>query len=390
MYQTTYAEVMDELRQGGVFERDRYLVGRRSFGFRLADRFAHDRHVRVPVTDQRLIKRLASFAAEHHQKQVATWLPVHHALADQQRRLRIHGDQAREWLSLNQEANRFDVQGVLVGNIESGQFHFSVGTYGRVFNSISNLKRGLRYFIHVGGKPLWHVDLSCCQPALIAKMIVDRKPLVRRQTEQEGETTRVSNYDSSGGLPDHYDSSPENRVGADVARYLELVRDGSLYDALLREAQSQVENIDRDELKRQFMCDVIAKRGDYPRRVVEQVFVESFPTVSGFIREVNGSGREHKNLIQQLHREEARFVIGRVVTDLVSRFPGMFILTLHDAIYVAEENLTRVEQAFDRAFEQTGFRMSWKVKPPEMIEPARRTPEPFGPAAEIRRFVSAV
>ena len=63
MHQPTYAKVRNELREGGATERSCYQVGRHPFGYRLADRFAGDRHVRVPVTDERLIGQWESFIA---------------------------------------------------------------------------------------------------------------------------------------------------------------------------------------------------------------------------------------------------------------------------------------------------------------------------------------
>ncbi len=364
MHQPTYAKVRNELREGGATERSCYQVGRHPFGYRLADRFAGDRHVRVPVTDERLIGQWESFIARRQGDQEAVWQPVHYVLAEQQRRLKIHGDQARDWLSKNTNVNPFDTQGILVRDIEDGEFRLSVGQYDRVFNSISNMKRELRRFLHVDGGPLGYVDLRCCQPALIARLCTVHSQ--HAQTATGGEERGVSHYDSSG-------MGAANR---DVHLYRTLVESGELYDVLKIEVQRRGAAIDRDEVKRQLMCDVIAKRGKYPSRVVEQAFGDIFPTVLKFIRAVNR--HDHGNLIRQLHREEARLVIETVAADLVARFPGVFFLTLHDAIYATAEHLHRVEQAFHRAFDQTGFAMSLETKHPTAtaLSPATKPTAP--------------
>jgi hypothetical protein len=364
MYQATYNDVIDSLLEGGVVERRGYKAGKHSFGYRLTARFASDRHVRVPATDLRLIKRWTIFAEQKKREREAEWLPVHHALAEQQRRLRIHGDQARRWLSLNTDANKFDTQGVLVRDIELGRWRFNVQTYERVTNNISNLKRELRRFLHVDGEPLGQVDLKCCQYALIPKLLPSSTaPCSQREKGERG--TGVSNYDASGQPPYPYDASALNPADRDVERYRTLAGNGMLYDVLLAEVRRRGEDIDRQELKHQLMRDVLAKRGNYRKHVVEQVFDEFFPTLRKFIRAYNHDGKQHENLSRQLQREEARLVIGTVADDLVTQFPGVFFLTLHDAIYTTVEHLPKVEAAFHRGFERIGLAMKFETLLPE-------------------------
>ena len=140
--------------------------------------------------------------------------------------------------------------------------------------------------------------------------------------------------------------------------YVSLVQTGKFYEYM--QEQLRGDGISRDEIKRKFLADVIAKKSRYPS-VVEDKFRELFPSVYAFIRGVNQGGREHANLIRRLQREESSFVIETVAADLVTRFPNMFCLTLHDAIYTTAGYLPKVEQAFRRAFDQTGFPMTVKV-----------------------------
>lgn len=116
------------------------------------------------------LRNVMLFREQLAAKSQARMKPVHHALAKQQCRLRIHGDTAREILSgLPAKSNRFDVQCILIANIENHEFHCSVGQYGRLANNITNMKRELRSALHVDGEPLGCVDVSCAQPALLAK-----------------------------------------------------------------------------------------------------------------------------------------------------------------------------------------------------------------------------
>ena len=347
MYQPTYASVIAALLDGGAIERFPYSVGERSFGFRLAARFVANKHVRVPATDSRLIGRLERFHADASAEREARMKPVHYALAQQQTRLQIDGPEARRTLAaLPSECNPFDVQGILIADIENHEFHANVGHYGRLSNNITSLKRELRESLHVNGDPLVSVDLSCAQPALLAKVI--RESTAANATGTGGKETR------EGTKQGKYDSSPEH----DFDLYLSLVQTGRFYDFMVERLRDR--GISRDEIKRKFLADVIAKKGRYPT-VVEDKFRELFPSVHRFIRRINRDGLEHANLIRLLQREESSFVIETVAAEFVTRHPYMFCLTLHDAIYTTASNLPKVEQAFHRAFDQTGFPMRLKV-----------------------------
>lgn len=94
---------------------------------------------------------------------------------------------------------------------------------------------------------------------------------------------------------------------------------------------------------------------------VEDAFRDLFPSVYAFIRQYNQDGFEHANLIRQLQREESKLVIETVCADLIKRYPDMFILTLHDAIFTTEPNIATVTDGFERAFKQMNFPMSLKI-----------------------------
>jgi len=176
-----YKGVVDALLDGGAVTRSSYVVGQRSFGYMLADRFQVDQHVRIPATDQRLIGRLEAFHEQAEVERRARMKPVHEALERTQRRLRIDGNLAREIISgLPPASNPFDVQGVLVSDIEHRDYHVSVGRYGRLANNITSMKREVRAALRVSREVLNHVDISCCQPALVGK--------AARQTQDGGGT----------------------------------------------------------------------------------------------------------------------------------------------------------------------------------------------------------
>lgn len=155
-------------------------------------------------------------------------------------------------------------------------------------------------------------------------------------------------------------------MGGDFDLYSSLVQSGRLYEYLPDAMVQKGKPISREELKKRFLADVVAKkkvnlRGDEYPSVVEDVFRQIFPTVYAFIRRVNKDGWEHANLICDLQREESSLVIETVCADLVEKYPDMFLITIHDSILSTPDNVPRIEAAFHRAFEDTGFTMTLKT-----------------------------
>ena len=371
------ADVIEALIEGGAVKRLPYVVGSKSFGYRLSDRYKNDKHVRVAATDTRIIRRIEKFHATERQESDEQMLPVHQFLAKQQQRLGIIGDEAREIIQDFPDSNPFDIQGILIRDIEDKRFRLSIGQYGRVTNNITNLKRELRPTLCVGHTKLTSVDLSCAQPAFVAKLMLDHQaisgktePIDLRDLTENGDSAVLKKNVRKGGRREAGSSKHEwSRYGGqemyssshDFVRYCSLTQTGEFYEVLAKACC-----LSRTEAKTRFMADVLAKKkansdgAEYPSHV-EDVFGELFPTVYRFIRNVNKGGFEHENLIRELQRQESGFVIGIVADWLAAQYPEVFALTLHDAIYATPRDLPTIQKALDHGFAKTGFSLATKV-----------------------------
>ena len=129
----------------------------------------------------------------------------------------------------------------------------------------------------------------------------------------------------------------EKVLGADPEYFRQPVRDWVTECEHVRRRQKEIENERREFLKSD-PCDGA---------------------------DANRDGRENANLIRRLQQEESKLVIETVAADLLQRFPGVCFVTLHDAIFCTAENLPRVEQAFQRSFDQHGFEMTFKTVLPK-------------------------
>lgn len=398
MQDRDYRAVIDSLLERRAIHRDHYVVGDAPYSYWLDDQFRGEAHVRVDATDRRLIRALDRFHAEQIDIQRSRMRPVHSHLERMQFQLGIdHEAATRSLLELppgKHGGNAFDSQGVIVRDLRERRLHFSVGRYGRVSNSISNLSRHVRPALHHRGQSLRHLDIRCCQPALLGQLTAKS----HEQHHKAGDTGQGRNrgnggstiYDSqncpaTGGVATPkkqagaqekegnragtiYDSCFEPRGGvivdssgddASLRRYVELTQSGEFYDFLV----AAMDGMSRDEIKRRFLCDVLAKRkanrrGDEYKSTLEDRFAAMFPPVYRYVRAVNKDGWEHANLIRELQRAESSLVIADVCEGLRVRHPQLFVVTLHDAVYSIEKHMPTIKAEFERAFDECGYSMT--------------------------------
>jgi hypothetical protein len=361
-----YRSIIDSLLERGVLCRDRYVVGESPYSYWLDDRYRGDVHVRVDATDRRLIRALDRFRCEQADVQKSRMKPVHFHLRRMQFQLAIDIDQAAEGLlALPSGRKGFDTQGLLVRDLHERRLHFSVGRYGRVANSISNLARVVRPSLHHRGEPLSQLDIRCCQPGLLGQLVKKQEGKKQEQEARQGTGPGVTIYDSQNELP--------GGVGqAGLEQYLALTQSGEFYDFLV----SEMGGFSRDQIKKRFLCDVLAKRkankrGDEYQSRLEDRFAMLFPMIYRYVRATNRQGWEHANLIRQLQRAESDLVIAQVCEGIRRRHPDIFVVSLHDALFSTEQNMRTIRAEFERAFEENGYPMGLSQSGPMTYSPTK-------------------
>ena len=281
--------------------------------------------------------------------------PVHHTLATLQNDLQIDGAASKAILTtLPVESNPFDIQGILVQDILDRRFRLSVGTYGRVANSITSMKREIRSALRCAGMPLAGVDISCAQPCLLSLLI----RFCRKN---------VGSYIGTRWLPPVALPCCLVPCCSSVAVFETACLSGELFGILGMRLRDAGYDWTRKEVKKRFLCDVLAKKkastagAEYPSPI-EDIFKAEFPGVWKFIRAVNEDGWEHARLIRLLQQLEAWLVIEQVCGRFVQRYPGEFVITIHDAAYCRPEMLGALTESFEDAFSMLDFRPNLKVE----------------------------
>jgi len=333
------SEIVKSLVAAEAIRRMPYQVGVRSFAYRLADRYQADQHIRLPIECKRMLRKLEAHAAMCKAEADQRMKPVHVTLARLQHGLEIDSMESAAILTtLTAESNPFDVQGVMIQDILEQRYRLSVGQYGRVANSITSMKREIRTALRCAGMPLAGVDISCAQPCLLSLFI--------RSCQRN-----VPSYITTPLLPLLPCPSLEVFSAACLT--------GELFGILGMRLLDAGVGWSRDQVKKRFLADVLAKRGDYPS-IIEDIFRAEWPGVWRFIRTVNKD--DHATLIRILQQLEAWLVIEQVCDRFVRRWPGEFVITIHDAAYCRPEMLGALTESFEDVFDALDFRPQLKVE----------------------------
>lgn len=344
-------DVIQSLLDAEAIHRRPYQVGVTAFSYRLGDRYLNDPHIRLPIANKRLLRNLERHAAGCREEADRRMKPIHVTLASLQHGLEIDAMESKAVLTtLPSESNPFDVQGIMVQDIIDRRFRLSVGDYGRVANSITSMKREIRQALRCAGMPLAGVDITCAQPCLLSLLI---------RFYQKN----VTSYIATPWLP----LLPPVVPCSSFALFSAACLSGELYGILVMRLRDAGVVWSRDKVKKRFLADVLAKKkastagAEYPS-VIEDVFKAEFPGVWRFIRDVNQDGWEHARLIRLLQQLEAWLVIEQVCGRFVQRYPGEFVITIHDAAYCRPEMLGALTESFEDAFSMLDFRPQLKVE----------------------------
>jgi len=342
-------EIVESLLAAEAIHRTPYIVGERSFAYRLDDRYRADRHIRRPIECRRLLKNLERHAENCREEANRRMRPIHHTLATLQNDLRIDGAESKAILhTLPAESNPFDVQGVLIQDVLERRFRLTVGNYGRIANSITCMKREIRSALRCAGMPLAGVDISCAQPCLLSLLI--------RFCQKN-----VPSYIATPCLPLLPPVVPCPSLPVFAAACLS----GELFGILGMRLRDAGFVWSRDKVKKRFLADVLSKKkanaagAEYPS-VIEDVFKDEFPGVWRFIKSVNQD--DHATLIRILQQLESWLVIEQVCGRFVQQYPGEFLISLHDAVYCRPEMLGALTDSFEQVFSELDFRPTLKLE----------------------------
>jgi len=358
------------LIKAGVIECDgRYVVGQKSFGYRLLPQY-QSRHHRIAIQHPGIRDRI---------------LKVRRADLKKLSRVHLHLFRQFDRLSLDLSSVAVD------GQAESKWSHFNEMTldllrnkdwmptvceYGRFHTPLTRLMTEYRAGLRLDGLKVINLDLANSQPlflSLLMKRIMSVQRLeddLKARIDVEGEELRRVLYSSdvldnpvltcpveSPILGSPYTMAEAiNSVSVydDVSRYIHLTEHGQLYDFL-----SQNSPLSRSDFKETLFKDVFFCRNAY-RTALTDEFERLFPNVLAFMQKIKRSN--YRRLAWIMQKEESKLMIDGVCGRIMNEHPDLPILTIHDSIMTIPDREDTVRQAILSEFARVGVTPTIRVE----------------------------
>ncbi|AWM39836.1 hypothetical protein GobsT_17940 [Gemmata obscuriglobus] len=360
--------IRDCLASEGVISVKRsFVVGQKSFEFKIGPRFQNSMFRRFPITDKFLLRRMGKHLGRTGPKADC---PTELALYSWLKGLTIDADGARDYVRAHGGAAEWVRQKTLtVDMLAERDLWFTRDRFGRIHTNFTNLWSGLRRFLSVGGSPLVEMDIANSQPlffGLLAMVKWRSSQEASSQCQQDVEecrnnSGRITNVNSKSILSPPpllslYDAGIHHgnirrSLPPDLAEYLGLVERGDFYEHLMRKARLTWAK--RSQFKDSFFQHVFYAKRVY-RNPIANVFRKEFPTAHAVLTAIKKSDpRDAPHKMQQL---EADFVIGTCCRKLSADHPAVPLLTLHDGIWTTPDHIGLVRRTVQDEFAKLGVR----------------------------------
>lgn len=203
--------------------------------------------------------------------------------------------------------------------IEARDFYAKVDDFGRIHTNLTRLPRLFRQFLSFQGQGLHSVDMSCAQPFLLSKLLLQK---------YLGQDYHLFPVDLS-------------LLPSGVMRFIDDVTSGSLYNKFAQSLNLQFTDdtggVGKDYVyKTEFKISMIAIifYGKFPERRHKYLikFEKLYPEVYTIVMEYRKT--DYKFLPQTLQTIESK-IFNEAIDGLAIRYPETVFLRLHDCIITA-------------------------------------------------------
>lgn len=218
--------------------------------------------------------------------------------------------------------------------IKDGDIFFEIGpNSGRLYTTITNIKRELRPLIKWNGKQLTYTDIANSQPLLLSSLLITI-------TQQH-----------NNNQPTHYTT-----LLFDEVRVIQkLCEDGQFYEPILEYVNKRRKRkIDRNLLKKQALQVFSAKTRDESTCIYTEYFNKHYPHMMEFIRAYKAKNG-YKSIINQLQTMEADLIIHQICSELMVEYPHIPLFTVHDAIGTLPEYMPTVKEKLLAVYHRNGI-----------------------------------
>lgn len=379
MGKENYRKIIVDLEKGGVIEVDRVARDGVSNCYRLAPDFRNRICKRYYPKDNYLIRKLIDRRATDDRE--LTCVTRRH-LRDQLFRVDIEFESARRILagiSMSPEAESANLS--CLERLKDKEWYFTHDQYGRVHHNVTCLKRELRSCLRVDDEMLVELDIANSQPLFCGLTYFNWKKNQNSfvklwSNDSFNDALRLKEEDLEQLITLRQLQSTTNQISQptlplrcpgfaivnnDVLQYLLLCEQGKLYEHLAVVSGADISTSDkRGIFKERVYQELFFAKWRSPQNRVVQAFEREFPYIYEMIKQVNY--KDHSRLAKWMQRVEASLVIDRVVERIRQQHPSSFVLTIHDALLVKQDDVGEALNIFKHEFGRFGIRPKFTVK----------------------------
>lgn len=201
VHKEMYLPIRNALVASGVLEwHPQYVVGKRSYGFRIGERFKNTMFRRYKLTDRAAIRRLQRVRAG--QSPLLTD-QTHKGLYEWLIRLQVEYEAAMTLLTSRQSSpEALRSRQLSLAMLRDREFFLKPDAHGRVHTNLTNLWSTFRRFLRFEGEMLVNIDIANSQPLFFGLVVVN---WIRDKGAGQ-ECTNRSLLPSPSPSPFHYDA----------------------------------------------------------------------------------------------------------------------------------------------------------------------------------------
>lgn len=331
----------------------KYVVGKKSFGYRLNNYRYHQAAVkRIPINDL-VVRRHKLKEVEELRTKLADTQKHYHHLTKWFEHLEIDREGAIQRVEKLYPEQTGPIRGTRKGKasdwekryrgiqaiekIANKEFYYSVDdNVGRFHSNLTNLKKELRNYITYDGKKLVNVDIKNSQPLLSL--------LLFRKEFYTGESQYISIKNIPSSIPLLTNSNQSfysftimlvkslERIDIhDINTYIEMVNSGAFYEKV-SELLNPTAKFDKPSLKEMVFIMFFSKNTSMklPRAKFKRDFKACFPQTYDIFRRIKV--KNHTALAHLLQRIESLIMIQNVAAKISKERPELPIFTIHDSV----------------------------------------------------------
>jgi hypothetical protein len=321
-YAERYLDALIDL--GIIYRSPFYIPGEISYRYNFSPEY-RSKYITLPLANQKLIRRIRE-AYDNIGRDAVKNVRGCSSQVKFLRQLTL----AEGWEELvNSYKDDIEVYNSVLASamriVNNDIFYSRDATERRFHSNVTNMKKELRPYLRVNGKPLVNIDVKNSQPYL-STIILTYPSKVAGLTNNNAfsmllQTLKVSHNE-------------------DVKRYIKLVADGQFYEYLIDEFATGGIILTRQEAKLQVLRILFAPNR-LPKNEVNRkcrlIFRQAFPTVHRIFSKVRG--RDQGNKFENSNRFaillatiESYLMLDVVLKRIYRELPGVIAITIHDSI----------------------------------------------------------